>query len=400
MKKLLRICIFALAFVMLFGFSAVTASAESLADFSDDFESYEVTGAPMEKDSAIKATWENNVLRDGDPVGMDSHIYDVGKIAYENGTSGNKVLALNNTGAGNTFFYIGPKGDYRVKNFTVQFRVKFLVDNVPERTWIGISFRKKAQLHYTGTNNLMFVIQRYVNSNQIGGNAFAVFDGGNTNDLALLGDLYGEKLSLDKEVYTVPNGKANEDLPWVTYKLVANENNYKMYINDTLVTDCTFNVNKYDYYGYLSLNCCIANVLVDDFAVTVQDEELPPVIAPLTAPVLSVNAEEKELNWDYVEGASTYRVTVDGEDTTAFYNYYDLSKLPVGTHTITVTAISDDTFLALDSNPSESITYTVEGKADNTEKPTKKGCGGVTGVELPLILSVLGLGAVFSKRRR
>ena len=139
---------------------------------------------------------------------------------------------------------------------------------------------------------------------------------------------------------------------------------------------------------------------MDDFAVTVQDEELPPVIEPLTAPVLSVNAEEKELNWDYVEGASTYRVTVDGESSTVIYNYYDLSKLSAGTHTITVTAISDDTFEALDSNPSEPITYTVEGKADNTEKPAKKGCGGVTGVELPIILSILGIGAVFSKRRK
>lgn len=384
--------------VLTFGATAsasTVVSADTLDNFFDDFESYSVTGNPVETDSTIKQVWENNVLKDGDPVNMDSHIFDVAKIAYENGQSGNKVMALNNTGAANTFFYIGPKGDYRVKNFTVEFRVKFLTEGVQERTWLGISLRKKAQVHYTGTNNLLFVIQRYVDTNQITAHNYAIFDGGEPTDLNNMRDLYGDKLALTSSTYAVPGGQAGQDLPWVTYKLVANGNNYKMYVDDFMVSDCTFSATKYDYFGYLSLNCCIANVLIDDFKVTVQDETLPPPIEPLTAPVVTLNEAEKLITWDYVSGASTYKVFVDGQSTVVFNNSYSLENLAPGSHEISVVAISDDTFISLDSPASQTVTYTVAAP----DEGKKKGCGGMVGTELAFLLSAAALVLVSAKRK-
>ena len=189
------------------------------------------------------------------------------------------------TGA-DTFFYMGPGGDYRVKNFTAEFRIKFLTEGVPERSWAGISFRKRANSHYTGTNNLMFAIQRHGGvPNQIAGHGFAIFNGGSANDLDMMArSLRRKSSSLAKAPYTAPGGKAGEDLPWVNYKLVAEGNRYRIYADDTLVLDCTFDIPSYDYFGYLSLNCCTSNILVDDFRITVQDETLRPRSCPCPLP--------------------------------------------------------------------------------------------------------------------
>ena len=78
---------------------------------------------------------------------------------------------------------MGPGDDFRVKNFTVTFKVKFLTEGVIERSWVGISFRKRAQSHYTGTNNLFFTLQRYADSATVTGHTYAVFDGGEPIDL-------------------------------------------------------------------------------------------------------------------------------------------------------------------------------------------------------------------------
>lgn len=223
----------------------------------------------------------------------------------------------------------------------------------------------------------MFVIQRYVESNQIAGHGFAIFNGGSANDLDMMGDLYGEKLSLTKAAYTVPGGKAGEDLPWVNYKLVAEGNRYRIYADDTLVLDCTFDIPSYDYFGYLSLNCCTSNILVDDFRVTVQDETLPPEILPLPGlPWSGLNAEEKEIEWDAVEGASTYLVDLGvGEPVSTFARKYSLANLAPGTYEITVTAVSDDVFEAKNSAPSEAVTYVAEKQNNEEGDNDAAGCG-------------------------
>lgn len=365
MKKI--IAAFILAFLLITTVtSAAFADSDKLPDFSDDFETYSVSGNYIENDSSLTEKWDNNVFRGGDPLGMDSHIVNVGKIEYENGSDGNRVLHLKNTTGANTFFYMGPGGDYRVKNFTASFRLKFLTEGVEERSWVGLSFRKKASSHYTGTNNLMFVVQRYAAATAITGHAYAIFDGGSPNDLNLMRDLYGEKLSLIEAQYSVPNAVSGQDLPWVTYSLSVRDNRYVISVDGTVVTDCTFSVPTYDYFGYLSLNCCTSNILVDYFSVTVQDETLPPEILPLATPTVSLDEENQMLTWTAVEGAGLYRVAIGDTVKTVTATKYALNKLKPGTYEITVTALSDDTFVAKDSAPSAAVTYTVSSGAEET----------------------------------
>jgi len=405
--KAKRFFIVTLALALVFGCMITaggrsnTAMAEGLANFSDDFESYEV-GSYIENTAGFNATWENNVLKGGEAQGMDGHLVNVAKIEYEDSTKTNKVLHLNNTTGNDSFFYIGPAGDYRVKNFSASFRLKYLVEGVSERSWVGLSFRKKAPIHYTGTNNLMFTTQRYKANTQVTGHPYAIINGGSPNDLSTdaSGALYGSILSVESMTYNVPSATNEQDLPWIEYRLDVEGNNYKLYVNDNLIIDCTFGINSYDYYGYLSLNCCQANVLVDDFAVTVNDTELPPSIDPLPAPVVSYNEESGRFEWQAVDGANIYAVYVNGElMTTKARTYYEMSAdLAAGEYTIQVIAISADSFLAKDSPLSEAKTYVVQGEEPTPESSSKGGCkSAINGTSL--IFMAMLIGAFALKKR-
>ena len=404
-KSLLAIIAAIFATILCFG-SSVLVKAENLTklpDFTDDFENYDVDGKFVESNTILTKKWDNNVFRGGEALGMDSHIYEKAKIEYENGNSGNKVLHINNVTGADTFFYMGPANDYRVKNFSVSFKVKFLTEEIKnkegdqKRSWVGVSFRKKSNSHYTGTNNLMFNIQRYVDSTQITGHAYGIFDGG-LSDLSTTGGLYGDKLSINRSTYSVASAESGKDLPWVTYKLDVNENKYVLSVDGFTVAECEFNIQNFYYFGYLSLNCCTANILVDDFKVEVKDNTLPPEIAPLTAPVIVLN--EKTISWDFVLGATNYVVTVDGKEKTVFKNSYSLEKLGVGEHKITVRALSDDVFEAKDSLESNEIIYVVKADSNNeTSSSSKKGCsssvdfGGIFA-----LLTLCSLGVIMKKK--
>lgn len=99
-------------------FAAPRAAAENsvLPDFSDNFDSYEADGKFIEENEEFAKNWTNNVLAGGEEQGIDAHLKGIGKIEYENGESGNKVLHLDNASVGmDSYFHIGPAGDYAQK---------------------------------------------------------------------------------------------------------------------------------------------------------------------------------------------------------------------------------------------------------------------------------------------
>ncbi len=397
MKKLLLLAICAaFGLTLLARPSAAFAEETARRDFSDNFESYAVTGDYVENDDDLTARWENNVFNKGESVGMDSHVRQKAKIEYENGTDGNKVMHLDNTTGTDSFFYMGPRGDYRVKNFTVEFKLKFLAEGVPDRTWVGINFRKKSNVHYTGTQGLLFYVQRYRDSAVVTSHAEMCM-GGSTSTLEEL-TLYGDRLSVTKDHYAVSGGKAEEDLPWITVRFEAEDKTYRIYVNDALTLTCNFDVTLYDYYGYLSLNACRANVLVDDFTVTVNDQTPPPEITELATPVLTLDEAGQKITWQRDENAGSYAVTVNGKTETVFTNEYSLKKLTAGEYRITVTAKSYDYFEFKDSQPSAEIVYTVAGGTSGTGSTEENGgCSGGIGAcaFLPFALAAIA----FIKRR-
>lgn len=363
---------------------SVVLSGGIITDFSEDFEQYAVDDY-IENDSAIGAKWENNIIKDGDPVGMDVHLKNIAKVRYESGTSGNKVLHLNNLSGADTFFYLGVANDFRVKNFVAEFRVKFLAEGVKESSWVGLSFRKRANIFYTGTNNLLLTARRYVASESLAGQTYAIFNGGGVTDLAQSGSLFGEALDLKTNDYTMPDTVASGDSSWLNVKYEVSGNNYKMYVNNSAVTNLTFDIDDYDYYGYLSLNCCSANILVDDFKVAVTDTEAPPEISPLPTPQPVLDEANSVISWPAIEGVLSYNVNINGKTSLVFTNSFKLNALKdAGDYVIKVSAVSEDPFLQKNSPESEPITYSVKGD-------TKKGCGSYAGGSVLAVAVAVGV---------
>ena len=386
-------------------FAAPRAAAENsvLPDFSDNFDSYEADGKFIEENEEFAKNWTKNVLAGGEEQGIDAHLKGIGKIEYENGESGNKVLHLDNASVGmDSYFHIGPAGDYRTKNFTAGFRLKFMTKNAGERGWAGISFRKKATAHYVGTNNLLFTVQRYTKNTEITPHTYAVFNGGATNDFgdASMQSMFGDALRFEDASYKVPSSASGEDMPWVDYKLEVNGNTYKMYLDDFLVADCTFDVKTFDYFGFLSLNCCTADILVDDFYVNIADTELPPVIEKLPSPVVALGEDGKSIKWDRIAGANLYTVYIDGEvvKTSNKTKYEFENTLSAGEHKVQVKAVSEDTFEALDSDLSAEVVYTVAASSSESTDNGEKGCGSTAAFGSLALAGIIA--AAVSKRKR
>ena len=262
--------VFAAPFALISANAADRTDAGLVPDFSDNFESYEV-GNWIEETDGFALNWSNNVLDEGDELGMDSHLLERAKIEYENGTDGNKVLHLDNRVGGNSFFYIGPKGDYRYKNFNVSFRVKFL-----ESGWISAVVRKDANVWYNGCNNLNATLFVAADESCLQVVPYRNMPGAADQQLK-------PTATLDLEGYTVTlntyknatNTYLNE---WFEVRYEINERSYKMFVNDTLMMDLYYPARKLLDFGYVSLNGCTADVLFDDFEIENLDTEAPPAL--------------------------------------------------------------------------------------------------------------------------
>ena len=405
MKNLFIISAILIAFGIIFtaapSGAAKAAATEKLPDFYDDFESYNVTGRYLEEDGAFTEKWANNVFSGGEPLGMDSHIREVGKIEYENGVSGNKVLHLDNTTDKNTFFYMGPRGDYRTKKFTVEFKLKMKVENVVQHCWVGVSFRKKAETFYTGTNNLLFTVVRDLSSPLVYGQGYGIFDGGSATLLSEQAGIYGDKMTYVASNTSVAGNTAG-DTGWMDFKLEAGDHAYVLSIDGKEILNCSLDIPTFDYFGYLSLNCCCANALIDDFRITNKDDGLPPVIAPLASPEVVIDTETKKISWSEVPDADSYKIICgDAEKTVAGYvTEYDLTRLRLeeGEYTVTVTAVSPDAFLYKDSAPSNAVRFTIEGEKTSGKKD-KKGCGSSMGGIYFTATALLGAFAFIKKNK-
>ena len=186
----------------------------------------------------------------------------------------------------------------------------------------------------------------------------------------------------------------------MNYKLEVNGNTYKMYLDDFLVADCTFDVKTFDYFGFLSLNCCTADILVDDFYVNIADTELPPVIEKLPSPVVALGEDGKSIKWDRIAGANLYTVYIDGEvvKTSNKTKYEFENTLSAGEHKVQVKAVSEDTFEALDSDLSAEVVYTVAASSSESTDNGEKGCGSTAAFGSLALAGIIA--AAVSKRKR
>ena len=269
MKKIF-LWIAALLFACCAGAPAAVSAEEIPAlvpDFSDDFESDEA-GGWIEETAGFDARWSNNVLDRAGELQVDSHLKERAKIVYEDGNAGNKVLYLSNLTGGNSFFYIGPKGDYRYRDFTGSFRVKFLEGN---DGWISLNLRKSDNVWYTGCHNMNLVLSVAKDKMSIVSHAYRNMPG--TPDILLKED-NSEGYTISYQTYTSQTKAYEGD--WFDVRYEVSGSSFKLYLDDVLMVDLIYPSRLVSGFGYVSLNGCTTMAYFDDFRIESHDTEAPP----------------------------------------------------------------------------------------------------------------------------
>lgn len=271
-KKLLALAVSVLLLLSV-GVTSVFAEGETspqlVPDFSDDFESYEA-GNWIEETPGFSDKWSNNVLDEDEGLQVDAHLKERAKIVYEEGDSGNKVLYLSNMTGGNSFFYIGPNGDYRYKNFIGTFRVKFLEGN---DGWVSLNLRKSDNVWYTGCHNVNITLAVEKDKSCIVAHAYRNMPG--AADILLKED-NNEGYTITYQTFTSDTKQYEGD--WFNVRYEVQDSSFKVYVDDTLLVDMNYPSRLVSDFGYVSLNGCTTMAYFDDFKIENRDTEAPPAL--------------------------------------------------------------------------------------------------------------------------
>ncbi|WP_214626625.1 family 16 glycoside hydrolase [Paenibacillus agaridevorans] len=200
--------------------------------------------------------WTNGHLDDDPETVDDDEVIGVAEIKDE-------MMHVNNKATGGSFFYIAPK-DITAKNFTISMRAKSLDFT---GSWIGFSVRKDTNDRYNGSNNVLHAFK--FEESAISFQAYRGYPGG-AGVVALTKNTTQSATFADKV----------DD--WHTYKLVAEDNIFTAYVDDQVVGVVDYSNKKIDFAGYISINVCVGDVMIDDVSVEVQDDEAAAGGEPLS----------------------------------------------------------------------------------------------------------------------
>ncbi len=386
--------------VFVFAAGCFTVQAEETyigPNFSEDFESYKTESESGYDSKQISAKWTNGWIDppaegNADSEGAD----DKYSIVTDPKDPSNKVLHMDTATMNSSFFYLTIKDEngeaIRVKNFEVSFR--FLCAPGGEAYWFGIAARKGEDTRYNGTNCVMM-------------NGRVWSQSGFRPDAYRQLGMSGLQLSLKNEDRTgdfTPMDIADIYADWHTYKLIVQDNEFDMYVDDVHFGGATITQTSANKHGYLSLISTVANVYIDDFQMINKDTEAPPSEedpgetepVPDLSPVLmgeqsfSVTAGEVK---DLIVGIDTKDqiiVKVDANNRGVMSKYYSYANKQL--------TISGDYLSGLDVGEYEFLVGTDGGevtfKVMVTEAAEEGGCGSsITAGSL--VLAGAGLLAAF-----
>lgn len=373
-----------------------TAQAEEAyigPNFSEDFENYKTESESGYDSKQISVKWTNGWIDppaegNADTEGAD----DKFSIVTDPKDPTNKVFHMDTATTNSSFFYLTIKDDageaIRVKNFEVSFR--FLCAPGGEAYWFGIAARKGEDTRYNGTNCVMM-------------NGRVWSQSGFRPDAYRQLGMSGLQLSLKNKDRTgdyTPMDIADIYADWHTYKLVVQDNDFDMYVDDVHFGGATITQTSANKHGYLSLISTVANVYIDDFQMVNKDTEAPPAIedteepepTPDLSPVLTgesiftVTAGEKK---DLIVGMDTKDqiiVKVDANNRGVMSKYYSYENKQF--------TVSGDYLSGLDAGEYEFLVGTDGGevtfKVTVAEASDKGGCASSVAAG-SMIFAVTGL---------
>lgn len=234
----------------------------------------------------LKTKWGNGYLDAADPTDEDEidKSCSPGRFFLETDPTNaeNKALLVDCIPNSESFYYITVKDDkgalIQVKNFEVSFKFK-LVEGAASACWFGIACRKDADTRFNGCNNVMMTA-RFWNTTGI-----SPYGQRNLGQSGINITYLNEDRTGDCQAYATDDVYAE----WYTYKLVAENNKFDMYINDSHIGGCDIKQTSSNKPGYLSFVSCVSKVYIDDFRVT-NNDTVPPVDPP--APDSSTSASD------------------------------------------------------------------------------------------------------------
>ena len=401
MNKIAAAVLAAVLGISTFAAMPLAAKAEETyvgPSFIEDFESYKTKSESGYDSRQISAKWTNGWLDPPEEGNADSEgADDKFSIVTDPKDPSNKVLHMDTATMNSSFFYLTIKDDegeaIRVKNFEVSFR--FLCAPGGEAYWFGIAARKGEDTRYNGTNCVMM-------------NGRVWSQTGFRPDAYRQLGMSGLQLSLKNEDRTgdyTPMDVADIYADWHTYKLVVQDNEFDMYVDDVHFGGATITQTSANKHGYLSLISTVANVYIDDFQMVNKDTEAPPAEedsgepepAPDLSPVLTgentftVTAGEQK---DLVVGMDTKDqiiVKVDANKRGVMSKYYSYENKQF--------TISGDYLSGLDAGEYEFLVGTDGGevtfKVTVAEAEEKGGCGSSVAAG-SVILAGAGMLAAFA----
>ncbi|MFC5403243.1 family 16 glycoside hydrolase [Cohnella soli] len=233
MKKMTALIVLLIA-AMTMASQAFGATKAATA-FTEDFSSGKFT------------KWTNGHLDNDPKTPDDKETIDVATI--EKGQ-----LHINNKETGGSFFYIAPK-DVKAKNFTISMKMKSLDF---KGSWVGFSIRKDVNDRYNGSNNILNTFT--FNDKGITYQAYRGYPGG------------AGVVQLNKKV-TKAAAFTTKIKEWHTYKLVVKDDTVTATIDDKVVGVLKYDNAKVQNKGFISINACVADVLIDDVKITIDDKK-------------------------------------------------------------------------------------------------------------------------------
>jgi hypothetical protein len=226
MKKLLTLMLATVFALSLFAGLNVSAATKT---FTENFNS-----------SWDWTKWANANNDEGE--GNDDPKLDLNDFIISGGQLHMNTLATNNS-----FLYLMPRLG-KTNKFTITWKMK---SNVTNDSWIGVSVLKDTNDRFNGCNNMLVFFRM-----QPG--AIAVqFDRGYPG---------GGGTVTQNSKMVGPGTVSADPKQWQNYKLEYNAGVYKAYVGNELLG--TLNYDKLKNPGYISLNSCIADVVIDDFSVS------------------------------------------------------------------------------------------------------------------------------------
>jgi len=231
--------------------------------------------------------WTNGHLDDDPETVDDDEVIGVAEIK-------DGVMHVNNKATGGSFFYIAPK-DIKAKNFTISMKAKSLDFT---GSWIGFSVRKDTNDRYNGSNNVLHAFK--FEESAISFQSYRGYPGG-AGVVALTKNTTQSAVFADKV----------DD--WHTYKLVAEDNIFTAYVDDQIVGVVDYSNKKTDVAGYISINVCVGDVMIDDVSVEVRDDEAAAGGEPVSEQPADPDGANAGSGQEAVEGAGEASVAASGE---------------------------------------------------------------------------------------